>query len=234
MFYWWGASQCSPFLTLPGSPLHFMATQFVAQTSEFVQLNFYGLTACFMKRQEEEDVRQRGRERNREGEVEGIFCCSLTRSSNCPFKHGEGIYGMEMKYVKWVKMCKRERYTFNRTFHITMHQWKNGCANSIITLFQLIKCMIIPWREIRGGNTAEGIRRRKPDEAFVSDWAAMRGAALCPLEDISNTVDVEKIIRQKWLNCNPLSFKSWGCWQHWCRTCLLLYSDALGLILLMF
>lgn len=50
-------------------------------------------------------------------------------------------------------MCKREHYTFNRTFHITIPRQKNGCANFIITLFQLIKCMIIPWREIREGDT---------------------------------------------------------------------------------
>lgn len=58
-----------------------------------------------------------------------------------------------MKYVNSLKMCKREHYTFNRTFHITIPRQKNGCANFIITLFQLIKCMIIPWREIREGDT---------------------------------------------------------------------------------
>lgn len=53
-------------------------------------------------------------------------------------------------------MCSTRCYTFNRTFHIVIPQRKNGCANFIITLFHLIRCMIIPWREMRGQDTTGG------------------------------------------------------------------------------
>lgn len=41
-------------------------------------------------------------------------------------------------------------------FQIVIPQRKDGCANSIITLFHLIKCMIIPRREIKGRDTTGG------------------------------------------------------------------------------
>lgn len=59
-----GASQCSPFLRWQ---VHnytlWHHNLWHSNTSEFVQLNFYGCVACFMKREEEEeDVRNRERE----------------------------------------------------------------------------------------------------------------------------------------------------------------------------
>lgn len=56
-------------------------------------------------------------------------------------------------------MSNTQRHAFNKTFHIVIPQWKDGCANFIITLFHLIKCMIIPQREIRGQATT-GRRKR--------------------------------------------------------------------------
>lgn len=71
----------------------------------------------------------------------------------CPLTTARGIYWKEVKYAKIVWMYRREHFRirpWQRPSHIVIPPWKNGCANLIITLFQLIKCMIIPWREIRG------------------------------------------------------------------------------------
>ena len=87
------ASQRSPFSpTLTGSQLHFMVLQFVAEQHELLQLNFYGLTACFLFlflfffvrwEEGEEDVRETERNHKEEAECE-YSLCSLPRPSNCP------------------------------------------------------------------------------------------------------------------------------------------------------
>lgn len=72
-----GASQCSPFLCWWDHNYalwHYNLCR--RNASEFVQLNFYEHAACFMKREEEEDVREG--ERNRKEEVEWIFAALTT------------------------------------------------------------------------------------------------------------------------------------------------------------
>lgn len=105
-----------------------------------------------------------------------------------------------MKYAKWVRMCKREHYVFNRSFHIVIPQWKNSCANFIITLFQLIKCMIIPSREIREWNTSGGKKmfKKKNWQGFWFSLVGQSAAVLKPLEDIFKMVDIQKVLQQQW------------------------------------
>lgn len=138
------------FSTQTGSQLHFIAPQFVAQQYEQVSatklLRARGLFYESRDGRKCQGVNQRG------GGV-NLLLCLLTRSSNCPFYMVRGFIERRWNMSIHKKMCKREHYTFNKTLHITIPHQKSGCANFIIALFQLIKCMIIPWREIRDGNT---------------------------------------------------------------------------------
>lgn len=94
-------------------------------------------------------------------------------------------------------MCKSEHYTFIIRTVSYSNTWveERLCPIFIIALFRLIKRMVIPRGEIREGEY--GCKTKKPDKAFVSHWAAKRAAALCPLEDIFNMVDMEIVLQQR-------------------------------------
>lgn len=80
-----------------------------------------------------------------------------------------------MKNAKREQTRYTQRYAFNKTFHIVIPQRKDGGANFIITLFHLIKCMIIPQREIRGQDTTGG---GKDDTAVIEQPSVLLGSVL--------------------------------------------------------
>lgn len=130
-----------------------------------------------------------------------------------PFNYGKGIYWKEVKYARIVWMYEREHFKirlWQRPSHIVIPPWKNGRANFIITLFQLIKCMIIPWREIRG------YENNWLTKLFGSHWATKHVALLCPLKDIFSVAYPQ--IALKGFICNALLTlsHSLGAWVvHW-------------------
>lgn len=80
-----------------------------------------------------------------------------------------------MKNAKREQMRSTQCYAFNKTFHIVIPQRKDGCANFIITLFHLIKCMIIPQREIRGQDMTG---RGEDDNAVIKQPSVLLGYVL--------------------------------------------------------
>lgn len=123
-------------------------------------------------------------------------------------------------------MCNTRRYAFNKTFHIAMPQRKDGCANFIITLFHLIKCMIIPQREIRGQDTTG--RKKRWQQCH---WAAKHAAGLCPLRDTVNMVDVTMSLQQQFpplFFCILISF--FNCYYGICKSVKEIILEAIFLI----
>lgn len=78
-----------------------------------------------------------------------------------------------MKNAKREQMRNTQRYAFNKT--IVIPQRKDGCAYFIITLFHLIKCMIIPQREIRGQDMTG---RGEDDNAVIKQPSVLLGYVL--------------------------------------------------------